>query len=86
MKCTWRGCESEGVHVKYDKQGHPWAALCDEHGAQFSADVESLSPGRLLRAWSLAGADHPRRQVAREAIAASGARLFEALQSLRKGK
>jgi hypothetical protein len=49
--CTWEGCTAPSTMPVHDRDGRPWAYLCDEHSARLDAAIASGSPGRTVAAW-----------------------------------
>lgn len=51
MKCTWKDCSQEAHHNRLDKQGNPWAELCDEHQILLDEAINSGDAKKILSAW-----------------------------------
>ena len=58
MQCTWKDCAAEAVHTMRDRNGKPWAHLCQEHFDKHDGAVDAaLKEGgrdnikRMLGAW-----------------------------------
>ena len=48
MICTWEGCTDRGYHLRLDKQGRPWATLCESHNNMFQAAVDTQNIKKVL--------------------------------------
>lgn len=57
--CTWvespgQQCPAEGTHAELDKNGLPWAHLCDQHHQMLESAMKSAAAGtdvRILAYW-----------------------------------
>jgi hypothetical protein len=94
MKCTWKGCEKEGVIVLLDRRGLPWADLCDDHNQEFEEGLKCLnSQGekgvrKVLRNWVLShgGAEKMAKETVEETGFKKGInRVRSLLGNLEKG-
>ena len=47
-KCSWKGCESEGIHKVTDREGIQWALLCDEHNEELNASIREGSAPKIM--------------------------------------
>lgn len=50
-KCTWVGCDSDGIHELGDRNGQKWAILCESHNDEMDRAVNSPQVGDIVRAW-----------------------------------
>lgn len=63
QRCTWARCERVGHYQQLDSTDQEWAVLCLIHHRELHAAVESLHAKKMLRAWALAKARHPRTKI-----------------------
>lgn len=41
MECTWRDCTEEAKETLKDKNGKPWAHLCEAHFKEHDSSMEA---------------------------------------------
>jgi len=57
--CTWTGCTANAVHKELDRNGKPWAHLCQEHHDALEQALDSGDAKKMLSTWVKAqGRDH----------------------------
>ena len=49
--CTWVECTVEAKHVQNDRNGEPWADLCDAHDEELDAAITCMDAKRMLSSW-----------------------------------
>ena len=49
-KCTWQGCDAPEGTPQLDRNGRPWAHLCEKHTEELLLAI-SASPGKMMAAW-----------------------------------
>lgn len=54
MRCTWRGCELEGIFVQRLQNGETYAVLCDAHRLEFYEVISGTDRQAIQRAFRLA--------------------------------
>jgi hypothetical protein len=87
--CTWRGCTAEAAHKELDRDGKPWAHLCQNHHEILDLACEEGDAKKFMAAWALAQpqerivervmprTERGRRLLAlRQRIVASGTKLL----------
>lgn len=53
-RCTWYNCREGAVHQEVDRDGSPWAALCQFHHDKLEAACRNKEMGKVLGIWVLA--------------------------------
>ena len=51
MKCTWVDCHKEAIHKELNREGKPWANLCDDHHKKLTEAIESGLPPKICSVW-----------------------------------
>jgi len=58
--CTWHGCTSEAAHQELDRDGKPWAHLCQNHHEILALACAEGDAEKFMAAWTLA---QPRERI-----------------------
>lgn len=58
-KCTWKECNDNAVHSQIDRNGKPWANLCDKHNKELAQAVDCMMKDKngipkMMKCWVLA--------------------------------
>jgi len=76
--CTWHGCPAEALHQELDRDGKPWAHLCQKHHEMLDRACAQGDAKRLMAAWVLA---QPQEQIT-EAVTQAFVPFAEAVKKL----
>lgn len=78
--CTWSGCTAEAAHKELDRDGKPWAHLCQNHHKILDLACEEGDAKKFMAAWALA---QPREQLV-EKITQAFVPFAEAMKKIGK--
>jgi predicted membrane chloride channel (bestrophin family) len=83
--CTWEGCTAVAIYQERDRQGKPWAHLCQEHHAALEQALDSGDAKKTLSTWAKAQG-RERFLASMEPAVQVAARLGQFLQTLQNKK